>query len=315
MQKFNNKTLYNKVPSANGLLKRNFSLSNLTWFKVGGKAEVYFMPKNIEDLLNFLKNLKKEIPIKILGAGSNTLVRDGGVGGVTIRLAKNFSDISYMKNCEVLTGAGLSCTKLARDSAKKSLTGFEFFSGIPGTIGGAIKMNAGAYGNQTSDFLERFITITREGKIKKYQRSEIKMSYRKTSLKKDEIIVQATFKCKKGNLSDINKKLMKLNEERKKTQPIKLKTSGSTFKNPHKLKAWDLIRKSGCAGLEIGGAKVSSLHSNFIINEGIAKASDVEALGTIIREKVKRNCGVRLDWEIKIIGSKKKYRKYFYEKK
>ena len=137
-------------------------------------------------------------------------------------------------------------------------------------------MNAGSYGNQTSDCLDEVVTINRQGKNKKYQRSEIKMSYRSTSLKKNEIIVQAIFSCKKGNLLDIKKKLIKLNNERKKTQPIKLKTSGSTFKNPHKLKAWELIRNSGCSELEIGGAKVSSLHSNFIINNGIAKASDVE---------------------------------------
>ena len=315
MNKFQNKSLFNKVPRVEGLLKRNFSLSNLTWFKVGGEAEIYFIPKNIDDLINFLKNLKKEIPIKILGAGSNTLVRDGGIGGVTIKLAKNFSEIRYMKNYKVLLGAGLSCIKLARESAKKSLTGFEFFSGIPGTIGGAIKMNAGSYGNQTSDCLEQIVTINRQGKIKKYQRSEIKMSYRSTSLKKNEIIVQAIFSCKKGNLLDIKKKLIKLNNERKKTQPIKLKTSGSTFKNPYKLKAWELIRNSGCSELEIGGAKVSSLHSNFIINNGIAKARDVEELGNVIRDKVKRRFGVKLNWEIKIIGSKKKYRKYFNEKK
>ncbi|MEC6997116.1 MAG: UDP-N-acetylmuramate dehydrogenase [Pseudomonadota bacterium] len=315
MNKFQNKSLFNKVPRVEGLLKRNFSLSNLTWFKVGGEAEIYFLPKNIDDLINFLKNLKKEIPIKILGAGSNTLVRDGGIGGVTIKLAKSFSEIRYMKNYKVLLGAGLSCIKLARESAKKSLTGFEFFSGIPGTIGGAIKMNAGSYGNQTSDCLDEVVTINRQGKIKKYQRSEIKMSYRSTSLKKNEIIVQAIFSCKKGNLLDIKKKLIKLNNERKKTQPIKLKTSGSTFKNPPKLKAWELIRNSGCSELEIGGAKVSSLHSNFIINNGIAKASDVEELGNVIRDKVKRRFGVKLNWEIKIIGSKKKYRKYFNEKK
>ena len=176
-------------------------------------------------------------------------------------------------------------------------------------------MNAGSYGNQTSDCLDEVVTINRQGKIKKYQRSEIKMSYRSTSLKKNEIIVQAIFSCKKGNLLDIKKKLIKLNNERKKTQPIKLKTSGSTFKNPYKLKAWELIRNSGCSKLEIGGAKVSSLHSNFIINNGIAKASDVEELGNVIRDKVKKKFGVTLNWEIKIIGSKKKYRKYFNEKK
>ena len=311
MSEYNQKLYKNSIPKAEGVIKKDYELSNLTWFKVGGKAEVYFAPKNTNDLINFLKVLEKEIPVKILGAGSNTLIRDGGLGGVTVRLTKNFSEIIYLNNEKVIVGGGLNCTKLARDSALKNLEGFEFFSGIPGTVGGAIKMNAGAYGYETSDFLEKITTVDRSGEIKEYLKKDIKMSYRKTSLRNDEIIIQALFKCKKGNKTKIYNKIKRLDEKRKKTQPIKLKTSGSTFKNPLKLKAWKLIKDSGCSNLKKGGAEVSSLHSNFIVNQGIANARDVEDLGNIIRKKVKNKFGVRLDWEIKIIGSKTKYRKYF----
>ena len=305
----------NKLPKVEGIVKRNFKLCNLTWFKVGGEAEVYFIPKDTRDLIYFLKNLNKEIPIQILGAGSNTLIRDGGLGGVTVHLAKNFSEIDYLSSDKLFVGAGLNCTKLARECVKKSIKGFEFFSGIPGTLGGAIIMNAGAYGYETSDYLHSVNTVNRYGKIKKYFKKDIKMTYRKSSIKKDEIIINAILTFKKGNLKSINDKLKILNKKRKETQPVNLKTSGSTFKNPSKLKAWRLIKDSGCSSLKVGGARISSLHSNFIVNNGIASAKDVEELGNIIKEKVKNKFGVRLDWEIKIIGSKKKYKRYFYEKK
>ncbi len=299
------------VPKVRGEIKKDFNLSRLTWFKVGGKAEVFFIPKDKTDLINFLLKLDKNVPIKVLGAGSNTLVRDGGISGVTISLIKNFSKISYLKNCLVLVGAGVNCIKLSRDYTLKSLEGLEFFSGIPGTVGGAIKMNAGAYGKETSDMLEKVVTVNRNGKIKEYNKNELKMSYRKSSIDKNEIIIQALFKCKKGEKNKIEKCIKKLKEKREETQPIKLKTSGSTFKNPKKNKAWKLIKKSGCSKLKKGGASVSSLHSNFLVNNGIAKAKDVEELGKIIISKVKKNFGIKLNWEIKIIGTKNKYRKYF----
>ena len=177
----------------------------MTWFKVGGKAEVFFIPKDKKDLVSFLKKLDKNTPIKILGAGSNVLIRDGGIRGVTISLVKNFSNISYIKNQKILVGAGVNCIKLSRDCALKSLKGLEFFSGIPGTVGGAIRMNAGAYGQETSDILEKIVTVTKQGKIKEYKKEELKMSYRKNSLNKDEIILQALFKCKKGKKNRISK--------------------------------------------------------------------------------------------------------------
>ena len=307
------KSFINKIPKTYGTLKKNFKLASLTWFKVGGNAEVFFVPKDLNDLINFLKKIDKYVPIKILGAGSNTLVRDGGVSGVVIKLSKSFCETFYIDNKRISVGAALNCIKFSRNISKKGYKNFEFFSGIPGTIGGAITMNAGAYGHQTSDCLENITTLSRTGKIEIYQKKDIKMRYRKTSLKKDKIIIKATFNCEKGNIQDITNKLKLFNTERIKTQPIQLKTSGSTFKNPSKLKAWRLIKDSGCANLEKGGAKVSLLHSNFIINQGIASAADVEDLGNIIRERVQNKFGIRLNWEIKIIGSRSNHRKCFYD--
>ena len=301
----------NKIPKVKGIIKKNYNLSKLTWFKVGGNAELYFAPRDKEDLINFLKNLDKKIPIQILGAGSNTLIRDGGISGVTLKLTKSFCEIIYLRNQKFIAGAGLSCIKLARTLANKNLKGLEFFSGIPGTVGGAIKMNAGAYGSQTSDYLEKITTVDRNGKIKEYSKNEIKMTYRNSGIKKNDTIIQGIFKCERGDAHTIKEKIKKLNELRKTTQPISLKTSGSTFKNPLKLKAWKLIKDSGCSNLRIGDAKVSSLHCNFIENKGLANAQDIEELGKTIISKVKKNFGIKLTWEIKIIGSKKKYRRLF----
>ncbi len=313
MYNMGKKIIKNTIPSVSGTIKKDFNLSTLTWFKVGGKAEVFFIPKDKKDLVSFLKKLDKNTPIKVLGAGSNILIRDGGIRGVTISLVKNFSNISYIKNQKILVGAGVNCIKLSRDCALKSLKGLEFFSGIPGTVGGAIRMNAGAYGHETSDILEKILTVTKRGKIKEYNKEELKMSYRKNSLNKDEIILQALFTCKKGKKKHIQDDINKLRERRQKTQPITLKTSGSTFKNPSNLQAWKLIKQSGCSKLKKGGAEVSSLHTNFLVNQGIASAGDVEELGSMIIDKVKKKFGVTLQWEIKIIGSKNKYRKYFNE--
>ena len=234
MYNMGKKIIKNTIPSVSGTIKKDFNLSKLTWFKVGGKAEVFFIPKDKKDLVSFLKKLDKNTPIKILGAGSNILIRDGGIRGVTISLVKNFSNISYIKNQKILVGAGVNCIKLSRDCALKSLKGLEFFSGIPGTVGGAVRMNAGAYGHETSDILEKILTVTKRGKIKEYNKEELKMSYRKNSLNKDEIILQALFKCKKGKKKHIQDNINELRERRQKTQPITLKTSGSTFKNPRK---------------------------------------------------------------------------------
>lgn len=311
MHSLEKKYFKNFIPKVSGIIKKDFNLSSLTWFKVGGKAEIFFMPKNKKDLVDFLKKIGKNTPLKVLGAGSNILVRDGGIRGVTISLVKNFSNISYLNNQKIYAEAGVNCIKLSRESASKSLEGLEFLSGIPGTVGGAIKMNAGAYGHETSEVLEKIVTVDRKGEIKEYEKKDLKMSYRKNLLNKNEIIIEALFKCKKGKKHIIQNSIKEFKKRREETQPIKLRTSGSTFKNPIKIKAWKLIKQSGCSNLKKGGAEVSSLHSNFLVNKGVAKAKDVEDLGKLIISKVKKKFGVKLNWEIKIIGTKNKYRKYF----
>ena len=311
MHSLEKKYFKNFIPKVSGIIKKDFNLASLTWFKVGGKAEIFFMPKNKKDLVDFLKKIGKNTPLKVLGAGSNILVRDGGIRGVTISLVKSFSNISYLNNQKVYVGAGVNCIKLSRESASKSLEGLEFLSGIPGTVGGAIKMNAGAYGHETSEVLEKIVTVDRKGEIKEYEKKDLKMSYRKNLLNKNEIIIEALFKCKKGKKHIIQNSIKEFKKRREETQPIKLRTSGSTFKNPIKIKAWKLIKQSGCSNLKKGGAEVSSLHSNFLVNKGVAKAKDVEDLGKLIISKVKKKFCIKLNWEIKIIGTKNKYRKYF----
>ena len=287
----------------NGKLNYNVDLSKFTWLQTGGKAKLFFIPEKLIDLKKFLKNLNIDTPAFILGAGSNTLFRDLGYNGVVIKLSRNFEYIKIINDNEVKVGAATNCIKLARILARKGASGLEFFSGIPGTIGGAIKMNAGAYEKDTSDYLRKIKTINREGEIKYIYPDDYKMRYRETNFPEEFIFLEATFEYKKNK--DVSDNLNKINElvtKRKLTQPIKEKTSGSTFKNPKNFKAWKLIQKSGCKNLRVGKASLSKLHSNFIINEGGATSKDIEKLGEKIREKVFKKLGIILDWEIRIIG-------------
>ena len=286
-----------------GKLQFKVDLSRLTWLQTGGKADIFFIPDKLGDLKSFLKNLDIGTQIFVLGAGSNTLFRDLGYKGVVIKLSRNFEYIKIINNTEVKVGAATNCIKLARNLARKGAAGLEFLSGIPGTIGGAIKMNAGAYNQETSYFLRKIKTINRKGEVKYICPTDYKMKYRETSFPDEYIFLEATFEYKKNN--DVEENLKKINElvlKRKLTQPITEKTSGWTFKNPKDLKAWKLIQKSGCKELRIGKASLSKLHSNFIINEGGATSKDIEKLGEKIREKVFQKLGINLDWEIRIIG-------------
>ena len=305
-----NKSLYD-FPKVKGKFKREFDLSKLNWFKVGGSAEVLFLPKDLEDLQNLLSSLKRNIPVIVLGAGSNTLIRDGGLAGIVIKLGKPFSNIDFLNDNKIQVGAAFNCIKLSRLLAKNNLSGLEFFSGIPGTVGGSIAMNAGAFGHETSDFLDGIKVLDRKGKIKKIMKNELKMTYRYSSIPKDNIIYEAIFRCKAGEKNKILKKISVLQKRRNMSQPIKNSTGGSTFKNPKNRKAWELIKLSGCEDMKVGGARLSKLHSNFIINSGNCSSSDIENLGELIREKVKSNLGINLNWEIKIIGSKQKHIRYF----
>lgn len=281
----------------------HYELAPHTWLKAGGRADIFFMPDDIEDLQYFLKKINKQIPIFTLGAGSNTLFRDLGFNGVVIKLGKNFDYINFLSNQEFKVGAATNCIKMARFLAKNQAAGLEFFSGIPGSIGGAIRMNAGAYGCETSDYINKIKVINRQGKIKNILPDDYEMSYRQTSFPDEFIFLEATFKyIKNKQISENLIKIKKLNETRKLTQPITDKTSGSTFKNPKNMKAWKLIKDSGCKGLKVGKASLSNIHANFIINKGGASSTEIEDLGEEIRKRVLEKFGINLIWEIKIIG-------------
>ncbi len=293
-----------KLDLIEGIVKRNFSLASSTWFKVGGNAELFYQPTSFEGLQKFLKAINPKVPLFVIGAGSNSLIRDGGIKGVVIHLGKKFSNIEVEKNFNIKVGAGFNCIKLSRDLAKLGIKGLEFFSGIPGTVGGAIKMNAGAYNFQTSDRLIYINCINRKGNVIKLDAKDYKMGYRKTNFPKDHIFCEALFSCEKGKKENLIKKISELSKQRKNTQPIKDNTGGSTFKNPKNYKAWQLIKSSGCEKLSVGGAHISELHANFIVNDGSASSSDIEELGEEIKKRVKRKFGINLEWEIKIVGNK-----------
>lgn len=296
-----------------GKVKKNFPLASMTWFKVGGNADLFFQPKDLKDLQNFLKKFNKKIPLFIIGAGSNSLIRDGGINGIVLHLGKNFSKICIEENCLIKVGAGQNCIKLARKLAELGIKGLEFFSGIPGSVGGAVKMNAGAYNSQTSDRLISISSLDREGNIKKLEAKDFEMKYRKTSFPKDHIFYEALFDCDYGNKDDLIYQISKLNKIRKETQPIKDNTGGSTFKNPKNYKAWKLIRESGCENFRVGGAYISKVHSNFIVNDGTASSNDIEELGEKIRQSVINKFDINLEWEINLVGNRKKPRKSCYD--
>ena len=299
------------IPEVKGEIRKEYKLSQINWFKVGGDAEVLFLPKDLKDLRIFLSKLSENIPLTIIGAGSNTLIRDGGLGGVVVKLGKSFSALKILNDYRIQVGASYNCIKLSRILANKNLSGLEFFSGIPGTVGGAVSMNAGAFGSETSDFLVGIKVLDRKGNIKSYKRTELKMSYRFSMIPKSNIILEAIFNCKKDKSQNILKTIETFQKKRSNSQPIKNATGGSTFKNPDNAKAWKLIKDSGCEDMFEGGATLSKMHSNFIINSGNCSSADIEKLGEKIRKKVKAVKGINLEWEIKIIGSKKKYKRYF----
>ena len=304
----NKENIYKKIQDLllKGKLSFNFNLASHTWLKTGGNADIFFIPEDVNDLRKFLKSIKNNLPFYILGAGSNTLFRDFGFDGAVIKLSKNFDYVKFINDKEFKVGAATNCIKLARFLAKNYATGLEFFSGIPGSIGGAIKMNAGAYGYETSKFLTKIKLLdSKDGKIKEILSKDFKMQYRHTSFPDEYIFLEATFKYfKNNNISENLKKINELVSQRELTQPIQEKTSGSTFKNPIHKKAWKLIQESGCKNYKLGKAHLSKMHSNFIINEGGATSNDIEKLGEKIINKVHQKFGIKLVWEIKIIGRK-----------
>jgi len=279
----------------------NYDMGKSTWFRTGGKAMGYSLINNIKDLKTVV-TYGNQIKYYIIGAGSNLLVRDKGFNGLIIKLGKNFNNIKLIKNT-LKVGAGVLDVNLAKFAQKNSIKDFEFFIGIPGSIGGAIKMNAGCYGFQTEDNLKRVLIINKFGKIKYLNVNDLKLDYRSSSISEKSIILQADFKFEHASKDEIIYKNKKIKLKRQISQPLKEKTSGSTFKNPPGKFAAELIEKAGCKGMKIGDASISAIHSNFIINNGNATAFDIENLGKSIVEKVKEKFGISLEWEIKILGS------------
>jgi len=290
-----------QMPELRGRLIANQSLAELTWFRVGGPAQILFMPEDEADLGYLLANLPAEVAITVIGLGSNLIVRDGGVPGVVVRLGRGFNDIA-IENLEVRAGAAAPDVRVARAAQEAGIAGLAFLRGIPGSIGGALRMNGGAYGRETKDALVQARAVDRAGRVHVLTNSDMGFGYRHSGAPADLIFTQATFRGERGDPAAIAAEMDKITESREATQPVKSRTGGSTFKNPPGQKAWQLIDAAGCRGLRIGDAQVSPMHANFLINLGNATAADIETLGETVRRRVQDHSGVDLEWEIKRIG-------------
>jgi UDP-N-acetylmuramate dehydrogenase len=293
-----------EMPKLRGRLLANQSLKELTWFRVGGAAQLLFMPEDEVDLSYFLAHLSAAIAVTVIGLGSNLIVRDGGVPGAVIRLGRGFGDIA-IEGMQVRAGAAVPDVKIARAAQEAGIAGLSFLRGIPGGTGGALRMNGGAYGRETKDVLVEVRAVDRQGRVHVLSNADMHYAYRHSGAPDDYIFTQALFAGTRGDPAAIAAEMDKITEAREATQPVKSRTGGSTFKNPPGGKAWQLIDAAGCRGLRIGDAQVSEMHCNFLINLGNATAADIETLGETVRRRVKDNSGVDLEWEIKRIGAAK----------
>jgi UDP-N-acetylmuramate dehydrogenase len=290
------------MPELRGRLTANQRLAELTWFRVGGPAQMVFTPADEDDLAYFLSRLPAELPVYVVGVGSNLIVRDGGMPGVVIRLApRGFGEASAQGDV-VTAGAAALDKRVAETAAAANLAGLEFFFGIPGTIGGALRMNAGANGAETRDVLIEAAGVGRDGKKHAFSNAEMKFVYRNSGVDPSIIFTSARFQGKAASAEAIRARMNEVQAHREAAQPIREKTGGSTYKNPPGHSAWKLVDAAGCRGLRVGGAQVSEMHCNFLINTGEATAADIETLGETVRTRVKENSGIELQWEIKRIG-------------
>ncbi|MEZ5788958.1 MAG: UDP-N-acetylmuramate dehydrogenase [Xanthobacteraceae bacterium] len=294
--------LREKLPELRGRLLGNEALAPLTWFRVGGPAQVLFVPEDEGDLAYALARLPSDIPVTLVGLGSNLIVRDGGVPGVVIRLGRGFSEIKVEPGHRIRAGAAVPDVKVARAAQEASIAGLAFYRGIPGAVGGALRMNGGAYGGETKDVLVEARGVDRGGRIHVFSNADMGYTYRHCGVADDVIFTEALFQGRAGDPAEIAAAMEKITESREATQPIKSRTGGSTFKNPPGHKAWQLIDAAGCRGLAVGAAQVSEMHCNFLINLGNATAADIETLGETVRRRVNETSGVELEWEIKRIG-------------
>jgi UDP-N-acetylmuramate dehydrogenase len=290
------------LPKVRGSYKLNYNLSHLTWFKVGGSADVLFKPEDVEDLVSFLKQNDAKVPVVVLGAGSNLIIRDRGIEGVVVKLGRKFTQIEKTVDGNLSVGAGCLNYNLAKFCQLNLIKDFEFLIGIPGTVGGGIAMNAGAYGAEFKDIVHAVEAIDIKGNEILIPVDQIGFSYRSNSLPESLIFTKVIFKVSRGNAKEITRKMDYIMNSRLASQPVSAKTSGSTFANPPGMRAWELIDKAGLRGKTVGGAEISDMHCNFMINKGNATAADMENLGEYVRNIVKEHSGVELIWEIKRIG-------------
>lgn len=300
-------SLIDRLPKVRGSFKENAPLAPLTWFRVGGAADVLFTPADADDLATFLAGCPDDIPVLVVGVGSNLLVRDGGIEGVVIRLGSGFTSIEQVDETKMRAGCAVPDIMLAKAALDAGLTGLEFYRGIPGALGGALRMNAGAYGRETKDVLIEAEAVTRKGERVTLSNADFGYSYRHSEVADDLIFTSALFQAASGDKDGIKARMDDITSSREDSQPIKSRTGGSTFKNPGGTnpdgpKAWKLIDAAGARGLKRGGAQVSEQHCNFLINTGDATGSDLEGLGEEVRARVKETSGIELQWEIKRVG-------------
>jgi UDP-N-acetylmuramate dehydrogenase len=293
--------LIERLPQVRGRLSENVPLAPITWFRVGGAAEVMFRPADVEDLARFLSEKPGDVPVTVIGVASNLLVRDGGVPGVVVRLGRGFVEIG-VDGAQVIAGGGALDLNVALVCQQAGIAGLEFMSGIPGTVGGGLRMNAGAYGREFKDVLHEAVALDGRGNRQRVPAAALGLSYRHSDAPEDWIFVSATFVGDRGDPDAIGRRMMTIQSQREATQPIRARTGGSTFANPRGAKAWELIDAAGCRGLKRGGAMVSEKHANFLINTGDATAADLEDLGEDVRHRVREHAGVVLEWEIRRIG-------------
>ncbi|EAP91588.1 MAG: UDP-N-acetylenolpyruvoylglucosamine reductase [Oceanicaulis sp.] len=300
-------SLLDRLPSVRGKLIENASLADITWLRVGGPAQVLFLPADAADLARFLAETPRDIDVRVLGAGSNTLVRDGGLPGVTVKLTPAFGKVEALENNRIRAGAAALDKMVAKAAAKAGIAGLEFYVGVPGAIGGALRMNAGCYGTETKDVLVEAVALDRTGRRIIAPVEELGYAYRHSDAPEDWIFIEAVFEGQADDPEAVTERMNAITERREASQPIREKTSGSTFKNPDPetsggRSAWQLVDAAGWRGKPIGGARFSEQHCNFLINDGTATASDLETLGETVRAEVKDKFGVQLHWEVKRIG-------------
>jgi UDP-N-acetylmuramate dehydrogenase len=292
-----------RLPRVKGPYQANAAIKDLTWFRAGGPAEVLFIPADTDDLAAFLKGVPADVPLTVIGVGSNLLVRDGGVDGVVIRLGRGFMNVSAEGN-RVRAGAAVLDVAVSKAALDAGLSGLEFMRGIPGAIGGGLRMNAGAYGREFKDVLVEAVALNRKGERAVLSNADMGFEYRKSHASAELIFVEALFQGEPGDKAAIEARMNEITDSRAATQPIKSRTGGSTFKNPPGEKAWQLVDRAGCRGLKRGDAEVSTMHCNFLINHGRASGNEIEDLGEEVRAKVKAATGIELEWEIKRIGKR-----------